>query len=71
MPRKTKLQKAQKAIIYEDPITRLRREGEAKLIELVRENTGDGLELWDVEFKDEPGQQFFRTVDVRDKVTSC
>ena len=54
--------KKQIITIYEDPITRLKPEGKAQLIELLREDTGDRLELWEVEFLDEPGTTYTRTL---------
>ena len=36
--------------IYQDPVTQEYGEGEAKLISLYREDTGDGLEMWWVKF---------------------
>ena len=54
--------KKQIVTIYEDPITRLKPEGKAQLIELLREDTGDRLELWEVEFLDEPGTTYTRTL---------
>jgi len=49
-----------KAMIYEDPMTKQKPEGKATLRELYREN---GLEsYWRVEFDDEPGAFYERTV---------
>lgn len=49
-----------KVMIYEDPATRQKPEGKATLRELYREN---GLEsYWRVEFDDEPGAYYERTI---------
>ena len=50
--------------IFHDPVTGKKLEGRAKLVECVRPDTGDGLALWLVEFLDEPGAQYQRTVNM-------
>lgn len=47
------MKRNQIVMIYEDPITRQKREGKAKLLRLVRADVGDGLELWEVRFVDD------------------
>ena len=47
--------------IYEDPITCAKLEGKARLIETIREDDGDGLSLWYVQFDDE--NEVVRTVN--------
>lgn len=49
-------------MVYGKPITREDPEGEAKLIREYRPDNGDGLSLWVVEFLDEPGREFLRTI---------
>lgn len=49
-------------VIYEDPITRKREEGKARLDSELRPDEGDGLSLWYVEFEDEPGHLFTRCI---------
>lgn len=58
------MKKGQIVIIYEDPITCQRREGEAKLVSQMRGDTGDGLELWEVKFIND-GYETTRTVNVK------
>ena len=53
--------------IFEDPITMKKEEGKARLIRLVSEDDGDGLERWEVRFLDD-GYVTERTINV-DKVT--
>jgi len=48
--------------IYQMPISREDYEGEAKLISIYREDHGDGLTMWEVEFLDEPGNTYCRTI---------
>jgi hypothetical protein len=50
-----------RVVVYEDPITCLRREGTAKLIEQFRPDEGDGLSMWYVRFGDEP--EVMRTIN--------
>jgi hypothetical protein len=57
------MKSGEKVMIYEDPITCNKEEGIAKLIELVGEDCGDGLELWVVKFPDDE-REFTRTVKV-------
>lgn len=49
--------------IYQEPITGTRFEGKARLRERYRDDKEDNLSLWWVEFVDEPGQQYLRTVN--------
>lgn len=50
----------EKVVVYEDPYTKQKPEGEAILRELYREN---GLEsYWRVEFINEPGVYYERTI---------
>lgn len=51
-----------KTIVYHDPITLTEPEGSATLKEQIRPDTGDGLSMWMVEFDDEPGELFQRTI---------
>ena len=60
------LQPGQYVAIYQQPITREDYEGIAKLVSQRREDTGDGLSMWLVEFKSEPGATYLRTVNARD-----
>lgn len=55
-------------MVYEDPITCTIKEGKAKLIENIRPDRGegDGLSVWEVEFLDEPGQTFCRTINAHE-----
>ena len=57
-----------KAKIYQDPITKQELEGTARLIEEVREDDGDGLMLWIVDFGD---GQVMRTVDKKDVISAA
>jgi len=58
------MNKGQTVIIYEDPFTRQKAEGQARLIECVNNNAGlqDGTQyqIWQVEFLDEPGRRYPR-----------
>ena len=51
----------QTVMIYTKPMTQEEPEGEACLME-VCQDTGDGYPLWYVEFADEPGERYVRTV---------
>jgi hypothetical protein len=53
----------QKVDIYHDPITGEWPEGTATLIAQHREDVGDGLSIWHVEFDDEPGSTYLRTIN--------
>lgn len=53
--------------VYEDPITRLKAEGIARLIEPVKQDNGD-LSIWIVEFAREPGEYYQRTVNKNDLI---
>ena len=57
--------KGMTVIIYQDPLTQLKREGKAKLIRQERPDVGDGLEMWIVRFEDEPGETYPRTISNR------
>jgi hypothetical protein len=59
------MQAGDKVPVYQDPITRQDLEGEAQLVELYRPDEGDGLSMWWVEFDDEPGQTYMRTINNR------
>jgi len=48
-------------IVYEDPITRERLEGQAKLIKKIQD-LSDGYESWSLEFTDELGDHYTRLV---------
>jgi hypothetical protein len=48
--------------VYQDPITRQKPEGEAKLLREYRPDEGDGLSMWVVEFVGEPGSRYVRTI---------
>jgi hypothetical protein len=54
-----KLKKGDIVEVYEDPITREKLEGKARLHEF-HFTTNDGLEYWEIEFLNEPGQCFQR-----------
>ncbi len=59
------MKRGQKVTIYQDPITRQRPEGKAKLIGRVSEigvYEGHPVVRWQVEFADEPGVSYERTV---------
>ena len=49
-------------MIYSNPVTQERPGGKAKLIKQYRPDAGDGLSMWYVEFVDEPGEEYLRTV---------
>ena len=51
--------------IYKDPLTKLKPEGEAKLVKRLRADVGDGLEMWEVRFTNEPGATYLRTISNR------
>lgn len=55
------MKKGQTVTIYEDPITCQKAEGKARLIELVRQDEGDGLTMWRVKFVDD-GFETTRTI---------
>jgi hypothetical protein len=44
------LKRGDKVTVYEDPITRVKPEGEVELITIQDES--DGMEFWEVRFKD-------------------
>lgn len=48
--------------IYQYPITRQSREGQAKLVRQISPDEGDGLSRWVVRFYDDPHSCFTRTV---------
>jgi len=48
--------------IYSNPVTQERPEGKAKLIREWGPDVGDGLSIWYVEFLDEPGAEYLRSV---------
>lgn len=47
--------------IYDDPVTKTKEEGKARLLNQTHFDT-DGLEQWEVEFIDEPGHEYSRTI---------
>lgn len=51
--------------IYTDPITKRNPEGEARLIRRIRRDEGDGLEMWEVRFLNEPVYTYPRTISNR------
>lgn len=51
-----------KVTIYQNPVTQEDEEGKAILIRRIRPGVGDGLSIWLVEFMDEPGTTYQRTV---------
>jgi hypothetical protein len=53
-----------KVMIYEDPVTKEKPEGQATLRELYR-SVGT-LTIWRVVFDDEPGQYYERSIDGED-----
>jgi hypothetical protein len=57
-----KLEQGQIVEIYQDPITQADLEGKALLVEEHRPDEGDGLVMWVVEFEDEPGVEYIRTI---------
>lgn len=56
------MNKGDKVMIYEDPITEKKEEGWATLVKPVNRDFGGGLERWDVRFDNEPEQTFERTI---------
>ena len=50
--------------IFQLPMSREDFEGEAKLVREHRPDVGDGLSMWEVEFLDEPGNTYLRTIYV-------
>jgi hypothetical protein len=70
MENKSFLKKGDIVKIYQDPVTKTDYEGEAELIELYRENVGDGLEIWVVHFlNDYPNETYIRTIYIRQQQT--
>lgn len=59
---KTQLHPGQQVDVYQDPITKKKFEGKAKLVSEYRPDEGSGLPMWHVEFNDEPGQTYLRTI---------
>ena len=51
-----------RAAIYQKPLTCEDFEGWATLRKEYRPDEGDGIAMWEVEFDDEPGRTFLRTV---------
>lgn len=49
--------------VYQKPLTGEELEGMARLIVEIREDTGDGLSIWLVEFTDELGEKYQRTIN--------
>jgi len=49
-------------MIYCNPVTQKLPEGKAKLIREWGPDVGDGLLIWYVEFLDEPGEEYLRTI---------
>lgn len=58
----TQLYPGQQVDVYQDPITRKNLEGKAKLVSEFQPDEDDGLPMWYVEFDDEPGQTYLRTI---------
>ena len=56
------MQEGDKVQVYHDPITKEKPEGKARLVELHRPDVGDGLSMWWVEFDNEPGETYMRTI---------
>lgn len=56
------LQVDMKVEIYQDPMNFKKFEGIARLVSEYRPDEGDGLSMWEVEFLDEPGQTYLRTI---------
>ena len=57
-----KLTRGMTVIIYQDPLTQLKREGKAQLVRQERIDDGDGLEMWTIRFEDEPRELYLRTI---------
>lgn len=57
------LAKGQVVNVFSKPLSGEGLEGRAKLVTLHRSDTGDGLTLWSVEFLDEPGSTYPRTIN--------
>ena len=51
--------------IYGNPVAMDKPEGKATLIKRYRPDVGDGLSIWWVEFLDEPGQTYLRTISTK------
>jgi len=49
--------------IFQKPVEGRRFEGNAKLVEQTHPDEGDGLSLWWVEFQDELGHEYLRTIN--------
>ena len=47
------MQPGDKVMIFEDPITQLKPEGTATLVENYKPDIGDGLSIWTVRFEDD------------------
>lgn len=57
------MKKNQVVNIYQKPITGEEYEGKARLIVEIKEDVGDGLSIWLVEFVDDIGETYTRTVN--------
>lgn len=53
-------------MIYSDPITRLKPEGEARLLKMSIPDQGDGLEYWEVRFEGE-SKTYYRWISTKGK----
>lgn len=56
------MKKGDKIKIYQKPLTFEGFEGEATLVAECRPDEGDGLSMWEVEFDDEIGRTWWRTI---------
>jgi len=57
------LRAGQRVSIFQSPVTRERFEGTAVLVSCTHpDDTGDGLEIWEVRFSSEPNNTYLRTI---------
>jgi hypothetical protein len=64
----SQLTKGMIVMVYIDPITEEKQEGKARLVERQPDRNGDpeyGLEVWSVEFLDEPGHDYIRVIGLQ------
>ncbi len=59
-----KLEKGTFVNVWEDPLSGIKLEGEAKLIEEYRPDEGDGLSLWVVQFEGVGEPEVLRTISL-------
>lgn len=69
------MEKGETVVVYEDPITRKKAEGVARLIRLIDPDSGEWdnrlFQRWYVEFENSPGETFDRQIEVGYKKSEC